>query len=68
MFERADKYTGFIQDSESRKGNEGLFVRTVDLSPGSYAWVQMLSTGSIGDIPKKGGAVCGFLVEAKKVK
>lgn len=68
MFERHDKSTGFIKDSESKKGTEGLLVREIDLSAGSYAWIEMLNTQTIGAIPKKGGAAIGFVVAAQKVK
>lgn len=63
MFERHDKYSGFIKDSSSKLGKEGLLVRTVDLSAGSYAWVEMLKNDMIGAIPKNGGSVIGFKVE-----
>jgi len=62
-FERHDKYSGFIKASTSEQGNEGLLVRTADLSPGSYAWIEMLKSGFIGTIPKNSGSAIGFKVE-----
>lgn len=55
------KHSGFIKDSFSELGKEGLLVRTVDLSPGSYAWVEMFNTGD-SVIPKEDGFAIGFKV------
>lgn len=57
-----DVYSGFLQDAVSKIGDEKLIIRTVELSTGSYALVNML--GNNDNIPKEGGSVFGFQVEA----
>jgi len=62
---RYDYYNGFLEDEGERVGKEKLWVRTVDLSPGLYAWVQIDEGWEdwIGAIPKKNGSAFIFRVE-----
>jgi len=50
-------YVGVIKDNPSHVGEEKLYLRTVDLAPGNYAWCGMfesLTAGSYGDfLPHK---------------
>ena len=63
-FERYDYYNGFLEDEGKRVGKEKLLVRTVDLSPGLYAWVQMDEEWEIiGAIPEGNGSAFIFKVE-----
>lgn len=64
-YERYDYYNGFLEDEGERVGKEKLLVRTVDLSPGLYAWVQMDEEWEdmIGAIPEGNGFAFIFKVE-----
>jgi len=67
-FERHDKYSGFLKDKSESIGKEKLLVRTADLSPGLYSWVQMDKGQMIGATPKKNGSALTFKVEGAEAK
>lgn len=62
MFERKDHYWGFLKDTSSIVGDEKLLVRSVELTTGTYAWVKMFESNTIGIIPEKMGAASVFQV------
>ena len=60
MFERHDKYSGFLKEVRKVVGEEKLLIRTFELQNGEYSWVEMTGNEAIGAIPKKNGATFYF--------
>ncbi len=57
-------YYGFIKDTGAKVGTEKLTVRTIELTPGDYAWIQMSeSLLQFQKLPKEDGSAFGFKVE-----